>query len=58
MMASMLRDLEAGGRVEGDAVLGDLLKRAGGAKGEPWLLRIAYAHVRTYEARRRREATA
>jgi 2-dehydropantoate 2-reductase len=57
MMASMLRDLEAGGRVEGDAVLGDLLKRAGGAKGEPRLLRIAYAHVRTYEARRRREAT-
>jgi 2-dehydropantoate 2-reductase len=55
MMASMLRDIERGARVEADPILGDLLARA----GEPTharLLRIAYAHLKAYEARRAREA--
>ncbi len=57
LVASMLRDLEAGGPVEGDAILGDLLKRAGGSGLEPSLLQIALAHVRTYEARRAHRPT-
>jgi 2-dehydropantoate 2-reductase len=56
MIASMLRDLEAGRRVEGDAILGDLIKRADGASLEPRLLQLAHANVRTYEARRARES--
>jgi 2-dehydropantoate 2-reductase len=56
MTASMLRDIEAGGRIEADQILGDLLRRADGKAGEPMLLRIAYAHVKAYDARRQREA--
>ena len=53
--ASMLRDIEHGAAIEADQILGDLLDRSGGpADGYP-LLRIAYAHLRTYEARRARE---
>lgn len=47
--ASMLRDIEGGKAVEGDQILGDLLRRA----GEPdkrSLLRIATLHVKAYEA--------
>lgn len=55
LMASMLRDIEKGSRTEGDHVLGDLLGRA--KAGEiPVLLNTAYAHVKSYEARRAREA--
>ena len=57
LMASMLRDIEGGLPVEGDHILGDLLRRAA-EPDDPSLLRIAYAHVRTYEARRVRSATA
>jgi 2-dehydropantoate 2-reductase len=53
MTASMLRDIEAGKPVESEAILGDLLRRAAGA-GDPSLLRVAYAHVKAYEARRER----
>ncbi|MDI9847461.1 2-dehydropantoate 2-reductase [Rhodoblastus sp. 17X3] len=56
MTASMLRDIEAGARIEADQILGDLLRRADGKAGEPMLLRIAYAHAKAYEARRQREA--
>jgi 2-dehydropantoate 2-reductase len=49
--ASMLRDIESGGRIEADHVIGDLLRRGSGAKNFP-LLRIAYAHLKAYEARR------
>jgi 2-dehydropantoate 2-reductase len=49
--ASMLRDMENGGRIEGDHVIGDLLER-GRAKGvETPLLAIAYCHVKAYELR-------
>ncbi len=52
LTASMLRDLEAGRPVEGDAILGDLLKRGVGESDGRSLLRIAHAHVKAYEARR------
>jgi 2-dehydropantoate 2-reductase len=54
--ASMLRDIEAGARIEADQILGDLLRRGDRKAGEPSLLRIAYAHAKAYEARRLREA--
>ena len=54
--ASMLRDLERGARIEADHVLGDLLQRGSGLDiTSPSLLRIAYLHLKTYEARRARE---
>lgn len=54
--ASMLRDTERGGPIEADHIVGDLLRRdpAGSADGSP-LLRIAYTHLKAYEARRARE---
>ena len=56
IMASMLRDLERGARTEADHVLGDLLDRQSElAVNTPSLLRIAYLHLKTYEARRARE---
>jgi 2-dehydropantoate 2-reductase len=52
--ASMLRDIEAGMPTEADHILGDLLqRRKDGASAS--LLRVAFAHVKTYEARRARE---
>jgi 2-dehydropantoate 2-reductase len=54
--ASMLRDIEQGGRIESDHIVGDLLKR-GAPKAVPApLLSMAYAHLRAYEARRKRES--
>lgn len=53
--ASMLRDLEAGARIEADHVLGDLLRRRNAADpelGGMSLLQIAYIHLKTYESRR------
>jgi len=54
--ASMLRDMEKGGRVEADHVLGDLLARGQAAGLALPLLRLAYLHVKAYEARRERAA--
>jgi 2-dehydropantoate 2-reductase len=53
--ASMLRDIERGARIEADHIVGELLKRSGDALGPQALLRIAYAHLKAYEARRQRE---
>ena len=53
--ASMLRDIEKGAPVEADHILGDLLARGGEPIGAGSLLRVAYAHVKAYEARRARE---
>ena len=62
--ASMLKDIERGAPVEADHVIGDLLRRAPGstststsasaqsAAQAPSLLRVAYAHLKAYEARR------
>jgi 2-dehydropantoate 2-reductase len=58
IMASMLRDLERGARTEADHVLGDLLDRQSElAVNAPSLLRIAYLHLKTNEARRAREGS-
>jgi 2-dehydropantoate 2-reductase len=51
LTASMYRDIERGGRTEGEHVLGDLLRRGQGV-GPASMLRAAYAHVATYEIRR------
>jgi 2-dehydropantoate 2-reductase len=56
--ASMLRDIERGAPIEADHIVGDLLQRGGKNPGAYPLLEIAYAHLRTYEARRGREGTA
>jgi len=53
--ASMLRDIEAGQPIEADHILGDLLKRDKGGQQSSPLLRIAYAHLKTYQSRRSRE---
>lgn len=42
LTASMLRDIEQGGRIETDAIIGDLLRRAGGHQETP-LLSIVHA---------------
>jgi 2-dehydropantoate 2-reductase len=56
--ASMLRDIEAGQPIEADHILGDLLKRdKSGGQSSP-LLRIACAHLKTYQGRRSREQRA
>jgi 2-dehydropantoate 2-reductase len=55
IMASMLRDIERGGPIEADHIIGDLLRRA--AQPNPaGLLRIVFAHLKAYEARRAFEA--
>lgn len=52
LTASMLRDVERGAPTEADHVIGDLLARC---RGElPPLLTLAHAHLKAYEARRRR----
>jgi 2-dehydropantoate 2-reductase len=58
IMASMLRDVERHAPTEADHMIGDLLRR-GEEKGiaSP-MLRLAYAHLNAYTARREREAAA
>jgi 2-dehydropantoate 2-reductase len=58
LKASMLRDIEGGKPVEGDQILGDLLRRA--TKSDDFsLLRVATVHVKSYEqVREAREAGA
>jgi 2-dehydropantoate 2-reductase len=57
-VASMLRDIERGGPVEADHVVGDLLRRKSAGADKSSILRIAYVHLKAYEARRAREANA
>jgi 2-dehydropantoate 2-reductase len=55
--ASMLDDVERRGRTEADHVLGDLLRRRGGASDrDRSLLRVAYIAVKAAEARAARES--
>jgi 2-dehydropantoate 2-reductase len=56
--ASMLRDIEKGAPVEADHILGDLIRRAGPALPPESMLRIAFIHLKAYEARRAREGRA
>jgi len=53
-MASMLRDMEAGGHVEADHIVGYMLRHARAAGADTRLLATAYCHLQAYEARRRR----
>jgi len=53
--ASMRRDLEAGRRTEGEAVLGDLLRRARAHATATPLLRIAVCHLQVHERRLARQ---
>ena len=55
-VASMLRDIERGAPVEADHIVGDLLRRKSPGADKNSILRIAYAHLKAYEARRAREA--
>jgi 2-dehydropantoate 2-reductase len=52
LKSSMLRDVERGARTEVDHILGDLLRRRRGPEDAHSLLRIAYAHLRSYESGR------
>ena len=55
LTASMLRDLEGGKAVEADHVVGDMIAR-GAAGTDITPLRMAYAHLKAYEARKDRQA--
>ena len=52
LKASMLRDIERGGRTEGEHILGDMLARAQRVGVETPVLELAATHVRAYEASR------
>lgn len=52
LSASMMRDLEQGAPIEADHVLGDLLTRGQSSGSDLPMLRLAYAHLKAYEARR------
>ncbi|MDH4062072.1 MAG: ketopantoate reductase family protein [Aquincola sp.] len=56
MTASMLRDLEGGGRTEGAHIVGDMLSRARAAGVPPGPLVHAWCHLQAAERRRLREA--
>ncbi len=54
--ASMLRDIQAGGRIESDQIIGDFLNRADPVKRPSYfMLETVYAHLKAYEVRRARE---
>jgi 2-dehydropantoate 2-reductase len=57
LTASMLRDIERNARIEADHIVGDLIQRGdetGTRLGELSPLRLAYAHLKAYEARQQR----
>jgi 2-dehydropantoate 2-reductase len=58
LAASMFRDIERRAPVEADHMIGDLLLRGEQRQIPTPLLRVAYAHLKTYECRRAREAAA
>lgn len=56
MTASMFKDIERAAPIEADHIIGDLIARGDG-DGKPLsLLRVAYVHLKAYEARRARES--
>jgi 2-dehydropantoate 2-reductase len=57
LTASMMKDIERGAPIEGEHIVGDLLQRGERSSVETPLLRIAFAHLKTYEARRAREGS-
>jgi 2-dehydropantoate 2-reductase len=52
----MLHDLEKGGMVEADHIVGDMIARAKKAGIATPNLRLAYAHLQVYLAKRARKA--
>jgi 2-dehydropantoate 2-reductase len=54
--ASMFRDIQGGGAIEGEHIVGDLLRRARDFGLATPLLRIANAHLQAYEAERNKAA--
>ena len=50
--ASMLRDLEAGGRIEAHHLQGDMIRRGAELGVATELLKVAYCHLQAYENRR------
>lgn len=52
LTASMLRDLESGGQVEADHVIGFMLNKAREFGIDDTMLSVAYAHLKAYENRR------
>jgi 2-dehydropantoate 2-reductase len=56
--ASMLRDLESGGPIEAQQIVGDLLAHGRRRAVATPLLEVAHAHLRCYEERRQREMAA
>jgi len=59
LTASMLRDIERNGPIEADHIVGDLLQRGmrHGVSGSDSFLKVAYTHLKSYEARRARSST-
>ena len=55
LTASMLRDLESGGRIESDHIVGDMLRRARAAGHDASLLEAAWVHLQVRDLRRARE---
>lgn len=55
MTASMLRDIEARGRIEADHIIGDLIARSPNAAALP-VLRAVFIGLKAYEARSARDA--
>jgi 2-dehydropantoate 2-reductase len=56
LSASLLKDIERGAPIEGDHILGDFLRRGRWSTADTVLLPLACAQLRSYEARRAREA--
>ena len=56
LTASMLRDLESGGQVEADHIVGYMLAKAREHGIDDSMLTVTYSHLKTYEARRARLA--
>jgi 2-dehydropantoate 2-reductase len=54
LSASMLRDIERGGPIEADHIIGDLVRRARAKGIGTPMLRIVLCHLQAYEARRKR----
>lgn len=54
--ASMLRDLESGGRTEGAHIVGDMLVRARAAGSAATMLSVAWTHLQARDARLARES--
>ncbi len=52
LTASMLRDLQGGGAVEADHIVGFMLKKAREAGIDDTLLAMAYTHLKVYEGQR------